>query len=48
MGNNRREFLKMTAAGAVAAALPGYAQEPKSIDNRPNPGTDRAAAMARL
>ncbi len=32
MGNNRREFLKMTAAGAVAAALPGYAQESKSKD----------------
>lgn len=29
MGNNRREFLKMAAAGAVAAALPGYAQETK-------------------
>jgi endoglucanase len=30
MENNRREFLKMAAVGAAAAALPGYAQEPKS------------------
>lgn len=36
MGNNRREFLKM-AAGAMAAALPGYAQEPKSKDKPGQP-----------
>lgn len=29
MESNRREFMKMVAAGAAATALPGYAQEPK-------------------
>ncbi|MHC4752688.1 MAG: glycoside hydrolase family 5 protein [Planctomycetota bacterium] len=37
MENNRREFLKMVAAGAAGAAIPGYAQEPnkkeKSIES---------------
>ena len=29
MDNNRREFLRMVAAGAAAVALPGYAGQPK-------------------
>jgi len=42
MGNNRREFLKMAAAGAAAAALPGYAQEPKSKDKDGQPPAQTA------
>ena len=34
MGNNRRDFLKLAAAGAAGMALPGYAREAKSQQNK--------------
>src|SRR4030042_56495 len=34
MENNRRDFMKMVAAGAAAAVLPGYAGEPKKEEEK--------------
>ena len=34
MENNRRDFLKMVAAGVASAALPGYAREPKKKEKK--------------
>jgi anaerobic selenocysteine-containing dehydrogenase len=33
MENNRRDFLKIVAAGAAAAAVPGFAQESQKKEN---------------
>jgi hypothetical protein len=45
--DNRREFLKMAAAGAAAAALPGVCPGAKEQrKGRPAAGSDGAAAVA--
>ncbi len=36
MENNRRDFLKMAAAGAAATAVPGFAQEPQKKEKAGN------------
>ena len=46
MGNDRREFLKIVAAGAVGAALPGHIRGAEGQDGAEGACADGGAAVA--